>query len=75
MGRAFIGYDHGGIGEQLKPAFPAGCVRLGDSEGLLAATLHVLKEKPSPGPIGEPYTLECMCSSTLAVYKELVTNP
>ncbi|HEY8932351.1 MAG TPA: glycosyltransferase family 4 protein [Rariglobus sp.] len=75
MGRAFVGYDHGGIGEQLRPAFPAGCVTLGDQAGLLAATLRVLNERPIPGPIGEPYTLECMCGSTLAVYKELVTNP
>jgi glycosyltransferase involved in cell wall biosynthesis len=75
MGRAFVGYDHGGIGEQLRPAYPTGCVTLGDQPGLLAATLRVLKERPVPGPIGEPYTLDCMCSSTLAVYKELVTNP
>lgn len=75
MGRAFVGYDHGGIGEQLRTAYPAGCVTLGDQAGLLAATLRVLKERPAPGPIGEPYTIECMCGSTLAVYRELVTNP
>ncbi len=75
MGRAFVGYDHGGIGEQLRPAYPAGCVTLGDQAGLLAATLRVLKERPVPGLIGEPYTLDCMCVSTLQVYNELVTNP
>lgn len=75
LGRAFVGYDHGGIGEQLRPAFPVGCVVLGDKAGLLAATLRVLSERPAPGAIGEPHTLECMCRSTLAVYGELVTNP
>ena len=75
LGRAFVGYDHGGVGEQLRPFFPAGCVRLGDQAGLLAATRRVLRERPQPGVIGEPYTLECMCRSTLAVYREVVTNP
>jgi glycosyltransferase involved in cell wall biosynthesis len=75
LGRAFIGYDHGGVGEQLRPFFPAGCVKLGDQAGLLAATLRVLNERPAPGIVGEPYTLECMCRSTLAVYGELVTKP
>lgn len=75
LGRAFVGYDHGGVGEQLRPFFPAGCVKLGDGTGLLAATLRVLKERPLPGVVGEPYTLQCMCESTLAVYKELVTKP
>ncbi|CAM2858111.1 glycosyltransferase family 4 protein [Rariglobus hedericola] len=75
LGRAFIGYDHGGVGEQLRPFFPAGCVRLGDQAGLLAATQRVLRERPVPGVVGEPYTLKCMCESSLAVYKELVTKP
>jgi len=75
MGRAFVGYDHGGVGEQLRSFFPPGCVRLGDRDGLLAATLRVLRERPAPGVVGEPYTLKCMCESTLAVYRELATKP
>lgn len=75
LGRPFIGYDHGGVGEQLRPFFPEGCVKLADRAGLLAATLRVLRERPVPGVVGEPYTLDCMCRSTLAVYGELVTKP
>lgn len=75
MGRMFVGYDHGGIGEQLRPFFPAGCVKLGDEGGVLEATLRVLRERPEPGRVGEPYTLERMCRGTLEVYKELVTKP
>ena len=75
LGRAFVGYDHGGVGEQLRPFFPAGRVTLGDEAGLLKATLGVLNERPVPAVVGEPYTLQCMCESTLAVYKELVTKP
>ncbi len=72
LGRAFVGYDHGGVGEQLREVFPAGCVRLGDAAGLLAATRRVLGERPAPGAIPEAYTLGAMCRGTEAVYRELV---
>lgn len=75
LGRLFVGYDHGGIGEQLRTFYPAGGVSPGDREGLVATTRRVLAERPVPGEVGEPYTLERMCASTLEVYRELVTNP
>jgi len=75
LGRAFVGYDHGGVGEQLRPVFPQGCVKLGDQAGVLAATRQILRDRPVPGAVGEPYTLGCMCAGTLAVYEELVTKP
>lgn len=74
MGRAFVGYDHGGIGEQLHAFFPKGRVTLGDREGLLKTTLSIVSERPSPAPVGAPYTLESMCGGTLAVYAELVSK-
>ncbi len=75
LGRRFVGYDHGGVGEQLRTIFPAGCVRLGDEAGLLAVTRRVLAERPVPGPIPAAYTLEAMCRSTEAVYRELLATP
>jgi glycosyltransferase involved in cell wall biosynthesis len=72
LGRRFVGYDHGGVGEQLRAIFPAGCVRLGDAAGLLATTRRVLAEQPEPGPIPADYTLEAMCHGTEAVYRELL---
>ena len=74
LGRMFVGYDHGGVGEQLRKLFPQGCVKLGDQAGLLATTRRVLRDRPTPAAVGEPYTLDCMCRSTVAVYEELVTN-
>jgi glycosyltransferase involved in cell wall biosynthesis len=75
MGRAFVGYDHGGVGEQLREFFPVGGVRLGDAAGLLAVTRRVLAERAEPGVVGERYALATMCAATLAVYRELVTKP
>ncbi len=75
LGRRFVGYDHGGVGEQLRAIFPAGCVRLGDTEGLLAATRRVLAERPKPGAIPEAYTLEAMCRGTESVYRDLLAAP
>ncbi len=75
MGRAFVGYDHGGIGEQLNLFFPAGRVTLGDSAGLLRAVVEVVDKKPTPGIVGEPFTLRSMCEGTLRVYEELATKP
>lgn len=75
LGRRFVGYDHGGVGEQLRAIFPEGCVRMGDAAGLLATTRRVLAERPEPGPIPEAYTLEAMCRGTEAVYRELLAAP
>ena len=71
LGRMFVGYDHGGVGEQLRKFFPQGGVKLGDQAGLLAVTRRVLTERPAPGAVGEPYTLDCMCRSIQEVYREL----
>ena len=75
LGRMFVGYDHGGVGEQLRKLFPQGGVKLGDQTGLLAVTRRVLTERPAPGVVGEPYTLDCMCRSILNVYQEIVSHP
>lgn len=74
LGRRFVGYDHGGVGEQLGEIFPAGCVRLGDAEGLLTTVRRVLAERPEPGSIPAAYTLEAMCRGTEAVYGELLAS-
>jgi glycosyltransferase involved in cell wall biosynthesis len=74
LGRLFVGYDHGGVGEQLRRVFPAGCVRLGDTEGLLATARQVLSERPVAGAIPLEYTLGAMCKGTEAVYRELLSQ-
>ena len=42
----FIGYDHGGVGEQLSMTFPEGLVELNNKEALYKRTKKILKEKP-----------------------------
>lgn len=74
IGKRFVGYDHGGVGEQLRRLFPEGCVKLGDGAGLLTTTERVLKARAQPGPIPSDYTLEAMCSGTEAVYLEVLAQ-
>ena len=74
LGKPVVGYDCGGVGELLGGLFPAGRVPLGDRAGLLAATRSVILNQPLPLAVGEPFTLDAMCRSTLAVYGELVQS-
>lgn len=71
LGKPVVGYDCGGVGELLGSLFPSGQAPLGDSARLLEATLAILRDKPSPAPVGEPFTLDAMCRGTVAVYQEL----
>lgn len=71
LGKPVVGYDCGGVGELLGELFPAGRVPLGDKARLLDATRAVIREEPRPAPVGEPFTLDAMCRSTLDVYREL----
>ena len=63
-----VGYDHGGVGEQLQLLHSRGLVGLGDLEGLLRQCRSAL----GMGRIAlasSPPTLEHMLSDTLAVYE------
>ncbi len=70
LGVPTIGYDHGGVGEQLAAILPQGCVALGDMEGLEQRTMAWL-EAPPVVPSEQPFTLQNMLQKTLAVYDEL----
>jgi glycosyltransferase involved in cell wall biosynthesis len=71
IGKPVAGYDCGGVGELLAGLFPHGRVPPGDHPRLVQAVASILRERPSPGPVEHPYTLDAMCSATLAVYQEL----
>ncbi len=71
LGKPVVGYDCGGVGELLATLFPAGRVPLGDRESLWTRTRAILTEHPKPGTVGDPFTLQAMCRSTLAVYEEV----
>lgn len=71
LGRPVVGYDHGGVGEQLAALFPAGRVPLRDTKTLFKVIRVILSAPQVPAPVAAPYTLAAMCRSTLQVYHEL----
>lgn len=75
LGKPVVGYDCGGVGELLGGLFPAGRVPLGNAEKLLEVTRAVIRDRPLPLPVGEPFTLDAMCRATLGVYHELAAAP
>lgn len=75
LGKPVAGYDCGGVGELLAGLFPAGRVPLGDHPRLVQTAAAILRDRPTPGAVGHPYTLVAMCHATLAVYQELAARP
>jgi glycosyltransferase involved in cell wall biosynthesis len=71
LGKPVVGYDCGGVGELLGRLFPAGRVPPGDADALAMAARQAATGSARPTAVGEPFTLEAMCRSTLAVYREL----
>ena len=70
VGRAVLGWDHGGVGELLRALQPAGAVAPFDMRALATAAQALLAQPPAlPDTIG--YTLQAMQDATLSVYDEL----
>jgi glycosyltransferase involved in cell wall biosynthesis len=70
MGVPVLGYDHGGVGEILRSAFPEGRVAPGDEDALLAKVL-AFRQRPSLPVTPVPFSLQAMLDKTLALYREL----
>ena len=70
VGRAVLGWDHGGVGELLHRFDPRGAVQPFDGT-LLERTALALLDAPPPRPVTMPHTLRAMQEATLAVYAEL----
>jgi glycosyltransferase involved in cell wall biosynthesis len=68
LGVPVAGYNHGGVGEILARAYPAGRVPVGDTTAL-ASIVRDLLEAPVPVPREHPFTLERMLDDTLALYE------
>lgn len=71
LGKPVVGYDCGGVGELLGRLFPAGAAPFGDIERIIDAAASIIRNKPVPATVGEPYTLDALCRGTLGVYQEL----
>ncbi|MFM2196922.1 MAG: hypothetical protein RLZZ505_354 [Verrucomicrobiota bacterium] len=74
LGRPVIGYNHGGVAEQLSVLFPQGLVPLGDADALRNSTIRLLDEPQTPDRVMPPFTQAAMTQATLEVYSEL-TQP
>ena len=70
LGRPVLGYDHGGVGEQLRQILPAGRVPPGDITAAVTR-LRNWGEQAVPKPATHDWSLGLMCQSTLALYEEL----
>ncbi len=68
-GTPVLGYDHGGVGEVLGQAFPAGLVPLGDLSALQQRVEAMLANPPVVTP--PPYRLQTMTDQTIALYQDL----
>lgn len=75
LGKPVAGYDLGGVAEQLARFFPSGKVPYGDAKALADTTEAIIRDRPTPTPVGEPFTLDCMCRATVSVYRELLDCP
>lgn len=73
LGRPVLGWDHGGVGEQLHALYPAGAVAHGDLDALVRRAAALLDDPPAV-PEEHPYTREAMLEATLALYAELAAD-
>jgi glycosyltransferase involved in cell wall biosynthesis len=71
MGVPVIGYDHGGVSEQLNKLLPEGAVKVGYQAQLLDVTKRWLIHAPKVNA-NEVFTLQSMLDKTYDVYCELV---
>lgn len=68
IGIPVVGYDHGGVGEQLRRVYPQGCVPLGNIDELLRACRSI-PTATRIAPKCRPTTLLDMETATLSVYR------
>lgn len=70
LGVPVAGYDHGGVGEQLRHLLPEGRVSVGDLDAMTALCARWL-ETPPTVPREHPFTLQAMLEDTLHLYENL----
>ncbi len=70
MGVPVIGYDHGGVSEQLNKLLPEGAITVGHQAQLLEVTKRWLTHAPKVNA-NELFTLQSMLDKTFDVYCEL----
>ncbi|MFN3545078.1 MAG: glycosyltransferase [Thiobacillus sp.] len=74
LGVPTAGYDHGGVGEILRAIYPAGLLRMTDTDASRARIADLL-QRPLPVGSGDRYPLRDMVSRTLELYEQLARPP
>ena len=74
LGKPVVGYDHGGVGEQLRVLFPQGLVKPGDLQSAIDLTRKILDGGTRP-EANKVFTLTRMLDSTLDIYRSLLACP
>lgn len=72
-GAQVLGFEHGGVGEQLRQFFPTGAVALHDMDGLAQTANKLLAAPKASAPTGL-FELAEMQRQTLEVYSNLLTQ-
>lgn len=73
LGRPVVGYNHGGVGEQLAAILPTGAITLSDVDAT-ARRINEWLSQPPKIPETQPFTLQRMLKNTLDVYLELTQD-
>jgi len=71
MGIPVIGYDHGGVAEQLAALFPEGKVAIGDTDSITKKISVWQRTMPMVSNEAHPFTLQSLCQKTLTIYQEI----
>jgi glycosyltransferase involved in cell wall biosynthesis len=73
VGRPVLGWDHGGVGEQLRAWWPSGAVAPFNAQALVAGVRGCLAHAAMPA-VTMPDTLRTMQEATLSLYDELAAD-
>jgi len=71
MGIPVIGYNHGGVAEQLAITFPDGQVPVGDIDAIVGKIIAWQNSNTPTVNTQHPFTLDNMCQQTLQIYQDL----
>jgi glycosyltransferase involved in cell wall biosynthesis len=71
MGIPVIGYNHGGVAEQLAITFPDGQVPVGDIDAIVDKIISWHHNGTPVVKTQHPFTLDNMCQQTLQIYQDL----
>lgn len=71
LGRPVLGYDHGGVGEQLARVYPEGRIPCRDRRRAVETLDRWYRQGAPSAPDRVPFTLDAMQRETIALYERL----